>query len=249
MLRPEHDRYVDAASKILLRLSETAPAGRPWALKDPRLVMTLGYWTAAAAQVGVRYALLLTMREPLANAASLCVHGVGRRTDPLRRWADVNRLLLEQEKEHAAAAAVDEGATSLVVISEQEREHAASVDADGGTTSLVVSINDLWSNATRPLLLETILAWGARAQLRLENDRGTFEAFDAAFGLTPHATEAAAREVGDARTLGAGCRPSLLRLQPEDVEIARRLRGRACDAIHERSSGTKVSPAKRCLTL
>ena len=247
MLRPEHARYVDAASKILLRLSETAPAGRPWALKDPRLVMTLGYWTAAAAQVGVRYALLLTMREPLANAASLCVHGVGRRTDSLRRWADINRLLLEQEKEHAAAATVDEGATSLVVMSEQEREHAASVD-DGGPTSLVVSINDLWSNATRPLLLETILAWGARAHLRLENDRGTFEAFDAAFGLTPHATEAAAREVGDARTLGAGCRPSLLRLQPEDVEIARRLRRRACDAIL-RSTGTMVSPAKSCPTL
>ena len=85
LLPPSHPELVGKARQVLLELSRGAPPGRPWALKDPRLVVTLGYWSRAADLLNSSYSLVLTAREPLANAASLCKHG--RFKQPLRRWA------------------------------------------------------------------------------------------------------------------------------------------------------------------
>lgn len=88
---------VQDAAAILEKLVQDTDC-QPWALKDPRFVVTLPLWARAASDAGLSFAVLLVSREPISNAESLFRHQAKHTPfiDPLLRWQRMNELALQE---------------------------------------------------------------------------------------------------------------------------------------------------------
>merc|ERR1719506_3446299 len=92
---PSSDLLGEATATLEQLLKDTDC--QPWALKDPRFVVTLPLWARAASDAGLNFAVLLISREPISNADSLFRHQSKHApfVDPLLRWQRMNELALE----------------------------------------------------------------------------------------------------------------------------------------------------------
>lgn len=90
-------KMVAAAKRVLESFIDSQHC-KSWALKDPRMVVTLPVWAKAAKELGAPFVVLFIAREPVSNAKSLYKHG--RFEDPLQRWEEYNLLALEHLRQH-----------------------------------------------------------------------------------------------------------------------------------------------------
>jgi hypothetical protein len=89
--RPELDPVREYARA---QLDASFAGARVWAIKDPRLCLTLPFWQALLAERGDDPAYVLCVRSPLETAASLSRRGIYAGMG-VREWGDVWRAYTE----------------------------------------------------------------------------------------------------------------------------------------------------------